>query len=282
MFHLLGYTTTFAGAATLQDMSAATDSSFTQQNSHYIFTEDFRLLAAQVTGALNTAAEFKISSWNAIAPMNIYPVNLAVTEAANPNVFDLRAFAPMIPQNEQLQVLASASGAEQENAFLWIGTPNWNSRLSGFPMGGNTNDTNVGRRLLLNVTGAVTKIANAWSADGAVTFEQSLRGGSYAVLGAYGQVAGTLAFRLNFVRQKQYDSRKLFPGDLCIQAYGNQPHWRAPNWLGMWGAFHTFEPPLVEVWGNAAGAATLQMFWDVVYLGRDESLVDQFYQGFAA
>lgn len=281
MFHLLAYTNTLAGAATLQAATAAVDPSFTTQNSNYIFTDQLRLLAAYGTGALNTAAQFNVPSWNAISPLNIYPWNLSITTPANAQIMDWTNAPPLIPLDEQVGVQMTATGAEQENLFAWVGTPNWTKQISQYLGIMSGSDSNVGRRIYINCTFAVVKVANTWSADGAVTFQQALRGGTYAVLGAYFFVAGVLAARMNFVRQKQYDSRKLYPGDICYASYSQVP-WRAgPNWLGAWGAFHTFEPPLLNCWGNAAGAATVTAMLDAVYLGRSENLVDSFYQSMA-
>jgi hypothetical protein len=117
MFHLAAYTTAFAGAATLQDMTAAVDGAFTQRNGHLTFTSPMKLLAAHYTGALVTAAQLSVPSINAIAPHNIYPPNLAITELTNPNIQDLRDWPLQLPLEEEIAVQATASGAEQENAF---------------------------------------------------------------------------------------------------------------------------------------------------------------------
>lgn len=281
MFHLLAYTNTLAAAATLQSATAAVDPSFTQQGGNYIFTDPFKMLAAYGTGALNTAAQFNVPSLNAIAPLNIYPVNLSITTPANPQIVDYRMRPWDIPMDEQIGIQQTGSGAEQENMFLWIGTPGWTANWQQYAPPPSGVDSNIGRRIYINATAATTKVANAWSADAALTFQQNLRGGSYLVVGAYAFVAGVLAFRLNFVRQKQYNSRKLYPGDIVYASYSQVPWREGPNWLGVYGAFHNFEPPLVNVWGNAAGAATLTLFLDAIYLGRSESLVDQFYQAAA-
>lgn len=281
MFHLAAYTTAFAGAATLQDMTAAVDGAFTQRNGHLTFTSPMKLLAAHYTGALVTAAQLSVPSINAIAPHNIYPPNLAVTELTNPNVQDLRDWPLQLPLEEEIAVQATASGAEQENAFLWFGTPMWTADISPARVqsGG---DANLGRRLTILATAATTKVANAWSANAVIVPQQNLKGGVYAILGITPFVAGVLAMRMDFPASKMYQGKKLFPGDLVQAAYGNVPNRRGPTWLGIWGAFHTFELPSVQVWGNAAGAATLTMWIELVYLGSPRSILESFYASMAA
>jgi hypothetical protein len=110
-----------------------------------------------------------------------------------------------------------------------------------------------------------------------ITLEQSLRGGVYSIVGADCFVAGCIAFRVIFPRQKLYSGRKLRPGSLCQNALGDFPPLLGQlqaRYFGEWGRFHTFELPQVEVWGNAAGAATMEIRFHCLYLGTDLSLLE--------
>ena len=262
MFHLAAYTNVFAGAVTLQDATAVADQEFSTRNNHLILTEPYNLLAIAGMGADLTAQELNAPSINAIAKDNTYPVMTAITVPSNPNIDDRRDYAPPLPMNEEIGVLQTASGAETESAFLWLGTPDWNSNL---PRGI--------RRLTALATLTITKVANLWAVGGTLAFETTLRGGVYAIVGAELVSAGVQAFRINFPRRPLYMGRKTRPGTLATQTYGNAPLKPRRDMWGEWGRFHTFELPTVDVFASAAGAITPSMWLDLIYLGTDLSLL---------
>jgi hypothetical protein len=269
VFHLLAYSNVFAGAATLQDATAVADANFSIRNGHYILTEPYNLLAATGLGATLSAMEFNVPSINALGKHNLFPPITSLTVPANPNIDDYTDSPPRLPINEEIAIAQSDTAAETATALLWIGTPDWNRNIPSQQPGQGI----LMRRIRVLATQSVTKVANAWSADTALTFETTLRGGVYSVVGASCVAAGCQAFRINFPRRPLYSGRKTLPGDLCIQTFGNQIWRKGPNWLGEWGRFHTFEPPFIEVFGSAAGAVTTQLFLDLIYLGTDVSLL---------
>lgn len=262
MFHLAAYTLTSAGAVAFSDMTAAVDGTFTQFNGHLIFTSPIKMLAAFIMGATVSDARLNVPSINPYGLHHIVPPEASATVPTNPDIDDYRSSPVDVPLNEEIAILMSNGAAETDQAFLWLGTPDWTMNL---PRGG--------QRSTIRVTATATRVSNAWSADAALTFEQLPKGGVYSVLGCWGFEAAMLAFRLNFPNQKMYGGKKLFPGDLAMNAATNVPNKYGRNWLGEWGRFHTFEPPTVQVFSTAAGAGAETFNMDILYLGDSLGLL---------
>jgi hypothetical protein len=261
MFAMLANRVATGGAVTNLDMPAAPDPAFSIRNTHYILTEQYNLLGGCAFGALITGMQSNTPHITWVNPAQVYPVNLSVTMPANVQPWDMRRAPMPLPQGEEIQWGTTASGAEQETLFTWLGTPSWNAEL---PQGG------LWRGLVL-CTSTPTGVASAWSADAPLVLGSQLRSGTYAVVGAYCILAGLLAFRLNFTHQPLYNGRKLYPGDLTSVSYAQIPNRYAPNWLGKWGYFNTVELPLLQIYAIAAGAVTPTVLLDCIYLSQDLS-----------
>ena len=176
--------------------------------------------------------------------------------------------SPMkVPLREEFQMLVTDGASETPDVFLWLATDDWTQNL---PQGRMT--------IPVRVTATITIVGHAWSALGALTFEQSLRGGVYAVVGAMFQGTHMTAFRLVFPRFRLYHGRKLRPGALAVNAIGDKedPQMTWNRFIfGEWGRFHTFELPQLEITGNTAGSTTIEGRLWLVYLGEDDSLISQ-------
>lgn len=270
MFHLAAYTSTSSGAITDTALGMVADGALAQGSTGYRFTEPYRLLAAFARGAALTKAGFRSPSLNGLGLWTIYPLQLALNIASNPQVDDYRSFAPQVPLYEDFSAVVSDTQAagEEIEVLAWLGTQNWTSDLSVLQGMASGNDPYVGRRMTLFSSTVVPKGAKAWGADTALTFDQIPRGGVYAVIGGVCVAAATLAWRLNFPKQPLYrGGRKLFPGDLTSQALGDAPNRFGPNWMGVWGIFHTWEMPFISIFGTAAANVTINLALQVVYLG---------------
>jgi hypothetical protein len=262
-FTTLAYTLATGGAVTDSDMTAVSDAEISQRNSHYIFTEDYKLLAAAFFGATATRLNMQPPTWNAITRFNVWPPNRAVTVPSNPQLDWWDTYPAPIPQNEEFTLKVSDTANEQVTAFLWLGSGgNWNRNLpAGKP------PVPIFECRLNFTTPAL--VANAWSGLTTPTFEQSLRGGTYAVVGMEGQGAGILAARLVFPRAPMYKQRKMRPGFLMSQALGDVPmrHGIYDQFsFGEYGRFSTFEPPQIEYFANAAGAVAVEHRMWLVWL----------------
>lgn len=267
---LLAYTGTPGVNASSFDLTALADPNFSQRNGHYIFTEGYRLYCAAHLEASAVRANFSVPTWNAIGKPNIYPSNVSATVPSPPRV-DVRAlYPPRVPLNEEFQFQATnnlGTGTEQAWGIIQLITDDFSK---GIPRGQIP--------IMVRATASFTPSANVWSGPQTITFEQSLRGGVYAIVGAEVQQSGAIAFRIVFPRYRLYHGRKLYPGWLCQQSLGDLIYPQelgGPLEWGEWGRFHTFEPPQLDLLNSAASAVTPEIRLWLVYLGEDVSLLSQ-------
>lgn len=261
MFHLLTYRVVAGVNDANVDMTAAsTDGEFTARNNHYIFTEKYDLIGAAHMAVSATRARFNVPSLNRIARFQIWPPNRSATPPADPRIYDLRNYPLTLPQDEEIAIEESnnlGAATEETTVHLWV-CPSGTFKRT-IPQGQ--------ARLLVRATGALARVAAAWATGGVLTFAENLLGGWYAVVGANCQSANLRAFRIVFPRWNVVAGRKLRPGGLATNAVGDLDY-RGMNFLsGQWGVFHSFEPPTLDVWGDAAGADTQELRLDLVYLG---------------
>lgn len=266
---VLPYLLATGGSVTDTDMSAVTDPEFTRRNSHFIFTEDYKLMGAIGAGATITRLNLSIATFNAIGKHNVWPLNLTSANELNPpRVAWYYPQAPMLPQNEEVQFLVTDGASENACAALIPMTP------------GHTRNIPPNQLMIcVRATCSLTQVAGGWSAAGALTMEQTLRGGVYSLIGAEVVGSGSFLFRFLPARSRFYKGRRLRPGWLCQQAIGDLPEQRMhidPFYLGEWFRFHTFELPQLEVF-SIAGSSTIshELRLYLAYLGQDEmSLLD--------
>lgn len=268
MYHTLAYYKSSTAGATLADIPAVADGSISTRNGHFIFTEDYELAMASAWGVNLTQVQFNDSSWNAINIPQIYPVNLAITPPSLPIVQDMRSWPVQIPQNEEIAVQASNNAAiyaDPEYVICQI-APRGVARTLPAPMGP---AGSMGRvRALATFTTAIT--AGVWSSDANIVFNSLLKGGTYCIVGAYVFVPHALAWRINFVRAPLYQGRKLFPGGLVENAYGNYPLVLGDEAMGPVGYFDTFELPLMQILASTTEAsATYNVIFDMIYVSQN-------------
>jgi hypothetical protein len=270
-YHTIAYnisSDTAAGVNT--DATAVTDTEVSVRNSHFIFTERYRLLSAAFIAAAALRGRFQVPKWNAIGEFAIFNANRSLQTPSNPQ-WDLWLTAPPeIPQNEEFQVQLSNDGAGGaiENCVLNIAPDDWNQNI---PKGELT--------LCIRASATITPTINAWSGPNAITLSQSLRGGVYAVVGTVVQGTDAVAWRWIFPRNKMYHGRRLRPGGLVQTARGDTLSNQVDPWVFGWGVkgvFHTFELPQIELLGTVAAAITYQIFIWVVRLGEDVSILNQY------
>lgn len=271
-FCLLAYQGTPGVNAASFDLTAVTDPDFSTRNGHFLFTEQYRLLAAAHLEANALRANFSCPTWNALGKPNIWPVNNSATPPSpGPPKIDSRAYAmPPVPLREEFQFQVTnnlGTGTEQAYGFVWLVTTDWNRNLPAGQM-----------PIMVRCTAGYTPPALAWSGPQNLTFEQSLRGGVYAVVGAEVLSSGTQAFRLIFPRYRLYQGRKLRPGWLCQQAVGDELwplSFIGPQYFGEWGRFHSEEPLMIETLQTASSAITPDIRLWLQFVGEDLALLQQ-------
>lgn len=269
LYQILGYFNAAVNGL-LTDLVAIPDTSFSARGgsggaAHWIFTEPYNLMAIMGAGATITQLQLFDATWNAINIPQVYPINEAITPLTNPNVMDLRACPLPIPMNEEIAVQCSggAGGAEPDYCLLFIqppggATPDYSMPQSSLTM----------PRIFAVVTSTIVLTAGSWSPFTNITFTNPLKGGAYQMNGAYWVIPKALAYRHNFVKAPLYAGRKMFPGGLVENAYGNVPLRHGTMWLGPQGRFNNFELPQVSVLGTTAtGSTTYTGILDLTYLG---------------
>jgi hypothetical protein len=263
---VLGYYVSNNGLLTDTPAITTNETSFSARNGHWIFTEQYDLAAVFIAGATVTQAQIFDSTYNAINIPQLYPPNLSITPLTNPNVLDLRMQPWPIPMNEEfaMQISGGAGGAEPDYALLWIvpsGSAPW---LVAPPP-----NTLGSPRIYANVTATVALTAQVWSPFVTMAFVNPLKGGAYQVNGAWWIVGHSLAYKHNFVKAPLYNNRKMFPGGLVENAYGNVPLRHGTGWMGAHGRFNNFELPQVAFLGTTTEAsATYNGVLDLTYLGN--------------
>lgn len=263
MFHILCYEEDVTAGSTDENLDAIDDDGIITRDvntASYIFTEPYQLLGAAGLGTTMTDARMDVPSWNGVGHHHIWPFERSATVPDNPNWQDLRMYRPQLPMNEAIGIQSSnalACGTEKATVFLWIAPPNWSRQLPPGLL-----------RLTLQATVAVTGVDDAWSALGAFTFEDRLRAGWYSVVGLETFEASVLASRINFARTFTDVKRHLRPGILNQNALGAIPQRGINGEMGVWGSFHSFEPPTMQIYQDAAvGAVTVDVRLDVIYHG---------------
>jgi hypothetical protein len=273
MYQILGYYNGAVNATLYADIPAVTsgESSFSARGgtggvAHWIFTEDYDLRALAFGATTVTAAQLFDSTLNAINIPQLYPPILGIVPPSNPNLMDWRMNPQPLPKNEEiaLQASAGAGGAEKVWGLIWI-TPSSQGDLRD-----NMNKATLAMpRVYALVTVTLTLTAGVWSPFGTLVFTNPLKGGAYQINGAYFVVPTSIAYKLNFVKAPLVQGRKLFPGNLVENAYGNVPLKHGINWMGPMGRFNNFELPQVSVLATtSAGSATYTGYVDMTYLGN--------------
>jgi hypothetical protein len=265
MFGISAYGIAALNSATLQDSIHIVDNVFSDRNNHMILTEQYECPAMFASSATITAAQLDSPTVDAFNPFQIFPTNKLLAVAANPNIMDLRKQPVPLPMNEELkiQLSNSAGGAEQAFALMYLRAIG--AGAAQFPIQPATLQS---PRFWALFTATITFTVNTWSPFANIAFTNALRGGAYQCNGVQLIAASGTAFQINFVKFPMYAGRKLYPGDLCVAVYGNQPQWRMPDWLGGYGRFNNFELPQIRVLANASvGSATYTGYMDLTYLG---------------
>lgn len=257
-----------AALATNADTPAIADPNFTRRpggsgGEHWIFTEPYLLMGMATFGTSLTNAQLFDATLNAINVPQSYPTNQFPYPPSNPNVHDFRLNPVPLPINEEIQLQLSnnlGSSTEKEFGIIWIKPVGDTSQI---PQASYANN-----RVLAGVTFNAAATAGVWTTQIQLSFTNPLKGGNYIVAGMYVIGAPWLAFRLNFVRAPYINGRKLLPGNLCENVFGNVPLKQGLNWMGVMGQFNNFELPQLDclAW-NTANAATYTGYMDLIYQG---------------
>lgn len=262
MFHTLMYKVTAGVNDANVDMSMVTDTILIARNNHLLLTDDLQWLAAMHMGVSVLRVRSNFPSWNNFGRHTVFPVNRAVIAPSPPRIDDYRMFPMQLPKGEELALEESGNlgaATEVETTQLWLAPKGWNR-----------NQPQGQFRITVRFTASVAGVAAVWSGGGAITLADNLKGGWYAVTGAYCQDASSRAFRFIFPQFPGAAGRNWRPGSYMTSVQGNLETAFGDYFnsdLGVWGYFSTLEQPLLEVFNDATGALTQEGRLELVYLG---------------
>lgn len=240
-----------AGAVNTALGSVADQSQTISANGGFILPQRMKVIAGMALSANLTAARINAPSLRGMFLPQIYPGNVGATVASPVEVADYEDNGLFIQPNEDLRIETSnnAGVAVLAAAVLFLA-----DKVDPIP---------PGPQYTLVATAAVTLVAGSWVFS-ALTFDQVLPTGEYAVVGMRAVCPNGLSARLVFPGWINFR-----PGCIVDNAYGGKQirtPWTRGS-LGMFGKFRNTAQPSVEVLGLVAGAQTLTAYLDLVKTG---------------
>ena len=236
-FHLCGFYES-QDSAVLVPTAALADPSMTVSGDN-IQIPDYAsmLIGAMGIGANLTRAQLQSPSLRRTINYEIRGLNVGA-EPLTPPVVNLFPYTPIqLDVDEQLQahMAEDAAGASVGVILVWLA----DGAISPAE----------GEIFQVRVTNASTLVAYTWT-NGALTFDQVLPVGRYAIVGARFESAGLLAFRFLF----QGSTPR--PGGIGCDAASDLSFQgqRRGGW-GSWGEFQSTTPPTVDFLSLSADTA---------------------------
>lgn len=230
MFHTIVFSEAI-DSASLVPIAAVQDSQIAVSGDDVLIPEGLSNLGyAAPVGAVLTSARLVSPELRRIADMDLVPFGLATEAIARPFVHDWMPNPIPLLAGEALNFQAGSDGAGDELLHCVVG-------LSDGPT---PPIQPVGVRSV-RFTAAITCVANVW-VNGAITFDQNLRGGTYQVVGCQVFSATGIAFRLVFPDQGPR------PGGVAFDAESDvgPPMFRYGG-TGVWGTFGINQPPTLDI-----------------------------------
>lgn len=248
MFHVLAFEEDVDNTANTELDLIADQIAIPEAGQAY-FQEDMSLFAAYVGSATLTRARLTSPKLRQVFIPYLIPLNGAVVPPTDPNIMDMRDHPMLLRGLERFvpEVTSGvAMGTERAYAVLFV-TPGFRPAPSG-------------EIITLRATGTTTLAQGVWT-DVALTFDQQLARGRYAIIGGHCFSATAVAWRLILENQVYR------PGGLGITALTNRS-WlpQYDGGLGMWGEFFSTGLPRLQVMANAADTAE-SLFLQCVRIG---------------
>jgi hypothetical protein len=248
VLHVLAFTKASAGGLTDEDTPAVSDQVFTISNNHFIPPVPIWILLA-LGGGSATFTRFKISTprLRAIAQPQFPRGVLSAAFAVQGDVNDLTKMPLKLNAIDELSALCTtAAGAVQNTVGLWVSDGNIQHP--------------VGEPYWVHGTSSPTNLAFGW-ASAAITLDQTLPAGRYSVIGM--RVVGATATFARLI----FPTGGWRPGCLVPSSFSQNEGWYFENgYLGELGQFASVAQPLLEVFGQAAGAVTYDVYLQLLKL----------------
>lgn len=248
MHHTLAWFEDIATAVE-NDLTPVVDGIFTISNGHFLPQVNWNLVMAGYFAATATRARLRTPTFRQITTPFIRPIEGTISPGNDPNVADYRNNPLLLRGLEEIEFLATQTAGANANVFGIACITK--APLMQMPQG----DVYT-----LRGTSVGPAVANVWTQI-AMTWQDTLPQGQYAVVGGWFQSAAPVAFRLIF--EEQVDR----PGGLgAISLESRAAAMFRMGGLGIWGRFQSNRMPNVEVLCNAADAA-FEVYLDIVRVG---------------
>lgn len=248
MHHTVAWRLSIADA-TETDVTPVTDGIMSIQNGHFVPSKNLQLLYAYFGAAGANRARFITPTFRQITSPWIRPVGLAIVPGVQPLLTDYRQNPLTLNMLEEIQLMGTQTTGGAAVVVAIAG-------LASIPVG----PAPAGNIFTMRGTATATLVAGAWT-QGAVTWQDTLPAGMYAVVGM--QYIGTTALAARLIFNDQIER----PGCVATGLVTSRPH---PMFqlggLGQWGRFSNNVMPNVEFLANAADTAQ-EVYLDLIRVG---------------
>jgi hypothetical protein len=248
MFHVLAYQGSSHDIVGL-DATPIPDDIFTIQNGHFLPQYDLQFYGGYFGGSILSYVQLVTPTTRQISIPRLVPINAAVVPVTNPNMVDLRLNPLRLRAVEEislLNTLGTNAGNQPFINVLFVG-----KSLDPIPQGD---------ILTLHGTSTTAAVVNAWTSL-AITYDNTLPAGTYAIIGA--QVQSTNAIAHRFIFKDQW----LRPGFLSVSSATNRLNWDYYRGaMGLLGTFTTTTYPTLQVL-CASADATHDVTFSIIRVG---------------
>jgi hypothetical protein len=244
MLWTFAYTDSLGAAQTDTDVAFLADQSLVPDGSnHPLMPLPFKLMWAYLCSATATRAKIVTPKFRPFARPAIRPIEGAANPSLRPQLSENWRNPISFNAVEGIQVISTYTAAgERRFAILTVGDGNRNiPQMDEYCM---------------RFTSTMTPVVNSWTISGAISFDDPLTAGQYAITGFEMGAAGGVAARLVFPGPQpgnpimQARPGILVPTTLTAQGTRYFRH----GYLGLFGYFESFQPPQFETLFTAATA----------------------------
>jgi hypothetical protein len=238
-FYVAAWSESQDTAAALTAMAAVEDDVLTATGDRITIPRAMSLFGACAIGSDITRAQLRAPSLPEALNMDITPVARGADTPGNPAIASFFLDQPIpVAEDERIEawVAEDVAGADRETVLAWL----LEDAIVPPP---------AGDIFTVRVTGVTALVAFTW-VRGALTFDQHLPVGNYAIVGARFESATGIAFRLEM------------PGDISrpgglmrTTAAQLDPEGHRKGKWGVWTTFRHNTPPQVQWMAGAADAA---------------------------
>lgn len=237
MWTVVGYTES-QDSAVLVNVAALADQHVRVNGDDVIIPRTMnQLVAAYAVGPNITRVQLQSPSLRRVLNEEVAPLDVGALPSVPSRMMGLWDNPIILDEDEALNVLAaeSAAGASRATALVF---------LADGPIAPVNGDIRTVR-----VTNATTLVANAWT-NGALTFDQTLPAGRYAIVGARFRSTNLQAFRIVAVGYAWRPGAVGFVNPIDV----GDAVFRMGR-LGVWCEFDHNVPPTVDFLANGADSA---------------------------